>query len=46
MHMKAAMQFLKNNQEEFMIFILITLKCTHLSTAICNFTGDTIKFEK
>ena len=23
--------------------ILITLKCTHLSAAICNFTIDTIK---
>ena len=30
--------------EEFMILsILITLKCTHLSAAICNFTNDTIK---
>ena len=45
MHMKAAMQLFTKNQGEFMMLsILITLKCSHLSAAICNFTSDTIKF--
>ena len=26
--------------------IINLLKCTHLSAAICNFTSDTVKFEK